>query len=180
MRTFLLAVAFAVAIASVCVTQPENANYTLPAISSPSAGCIDDTWTSTSITNVPEARGEHTAVWTGSEMIVWGGDGNTYLNTGARYNPTTDSWTATSTTNAPDARYSHTAVWTGSEMIVWGGQGFNGLNTGGRYNPVTDTWTATTTINAPTARQWNTAVWTGSEMIVWGGGDNLGHNVNTG
>jgi hypothetical protein len=110
MRTFLLAVAFAVAIASVCVTQPENANYTLSAISSPSAGCIDDTWTSTSITNVPEARGEHTAVWTGSEMIVWGGEGNTYLNTGARYNPTTDSWTATSTTNAPSVRYSHTAV----------------------------------------------------------------------
>ena len=66
MRTLLLAVAFAVAIASVCVTQPENANYTLPAISTPLAGCIDDTWTSTSITNVPEARGEHTAVWTGS------------------------------------------------------------------------------------------------------------------
>ena len=56
-------------------------------------------------------------------MIVWGGgaDGPTYLNTGARYSPSTDSWTATSTTNAPDARTGHTAVWTGSEMIVWGG-----------------------------------------------------------
>ena len=64
----------------------------------------------------------HTAVWTGSEMIVWGGcDGFSCLNTGGRYNPSTDSWTATSTTNAPAARYSHTAVWTGSEMIVWGG-----------------------------------------------------------
>ena len=48
--------------------------------------CIDY-WAATSSTNVPEARGEHTAVWTGNEMIVWGGDGNTYLNTGARYNP---------------------------------------------------------------------------------------------
>src|SRR5438874_2095604 len=121
MRTFLLAVAFAVAIASVCVTQPENANYTLSAISSPSAGCIDDTWTSTSITNVPEARGEHTAVWTGSEMIVWGGQGFNGLNTGGRYNPVTDTWTATTTINAPTARQWHTAVWTGSEMIVWGG-----------------------------------------------------------
>ena len=46
----------------------------------------------------------HTAVWTGSEMIVWGGfdSGTSYLNTGGRYNPSTDSWTATSTTNAPD------------------------------------------------------------------------------
>ena len=64
----------------------------------------------------------HTAVWTGSEMIVWGGvDSGSYLNTGGRYNPGTDSWTATSTTSAPAAPILHTAVWTGSEMIVWGG-----------------------------------------------------------
>ena len=49
---------------------------------------------------------------------------NQYLNTGARYNPTTDSWTATSTTSAPAGRYLHTAAWTGSEMIVWGGVDF--------------------------------------------------------
>ena len=48
-----------------------NANYTLPAISSPSAGCIDDTWTPTSITNAPNGRMLPAAVWTGSEMIVW-------------------------------------------------------------------------------------------------------------
>ena len=70
----------------------------------------------------PLADNVHTAVWTGSEMIVWGGyDGGNVLNTGGRYNPSTDSWTATSTTNAPAARTDHTAVWTGSEMIVWGG-----------------------------------------------------------
>ena len=65
----------------------------------------------------------HTAVWTGSEMIVWGGadGGSGYLNDGGRYNPAANSWTAVSTTGAPAARYSHTAVWTGSEMIVWGG-----------------------------------------------------------
>ena len=65
----------------------------------------------------------HTAVWTGSEMIVWGGQiiASRLLNTGGRYDPSTDSWTATSTTNAPAARQAHTAVWTGSQMIVWGG-----------------------------------------------------------
>ena len=63
-------------------------------------------------------------MWTGSEMIVWGGMPiYGYLNNGGRYDPATDSWTPTSTTNAPDARYSHTAVWTGNEMIVWGGAG---------------------------------------------------------
>ena len=32
-----------------------------------------DSWTATSTTNAPSARDDHTAVWTGSEMIVWGG-----------------------------------------------------------------------------------------------------------
>jgi N-acetylneuraminic acid mutarotase len=148
-----------------------NANYRLPTIPE-GAGCTDDTWTTTSTINAPDARDSHTAVWTGSEMIVWGGfDGSNSLNTGGRYNPTTDSWTATSTINAPDARDSHIAVWSGSEMIVWGGNILPGedLNTGGRYNPATDSWVATSITNAPLGRHLHTAVWTGSEMIVWGG-----------
>jgi N-acetylneuraminic acid mutarotase len=170
-----------------------DASYTLPVIAAPSGGCADDTWTPTSLTNAPDARGGHTAVWTGSEMIVWGGgNGSTAFNTGGRYNPSTDSWTATSTTNAPSPR-SAPAVWTGSEMIVWGGDRGSGFldtgtrnnrqfvpstptgsptpspGTGGRYDPANDTWKATSTTNAPNTRDGNTAVWTGSEMIVWGG-----------
>jgi N-acetylneuraminic acid mutarotase len=158
-----------------------NAKYTLPAISSPSGVCIDDTWTPTSITFVPGARAGHTAVWTGSEMIVWGGyDLNHSFNTGGRYNPSTDTWTATSTINAPSARSGHTAVWTGSEMVIWGGtNGVAFFNTGGRYNPSADSWTATGTTNAPAGRWGHTAVWTGSEMIVWGGIGN-GMLLNTG
>jgi hypothetical protein len=95
-----------------------SANYTLPVIAGPSGGCIDDTWTSTSTASAPDAREIHRAVWTGSEMIVWGGYNGSDLNTGGRYDPTTDAWTPTSTTNAPAARSNHTAVWTGSEMIV--------------------------------------------------------------
>ena len=153
------------------VVATATANYTLPAISDQPSGCIDDSWTATSLTNEPSARELHTAVWTGSEMIVWGGaDPTKTFNFGGRYNPSTDSWTATSTTNAPAGRYDHTAVWTGSEMIVWGGYDrINYFNTGGRYNPSTDNWTATSTTNAPTTRYLHTAVWTGSEMIVWGG-----------
>ena len=99
-----------------------DAKYTLPVIADPSGSCVDDMWAPTSLTNAPDGRTFHTAVWTGSEMIVWGGvDFSGYFSTGGRYDPTTDSWTATSTTNAPDARETHTAVWTGSEMIVWGG-----------------------------------------------------------
>ena len=85
---------------------------------------------------MPFVRYEHTAVWTGSEMIVW--SGRSYFgdrDTGGRYDPSTDSWKATSTTNAADGRALHTAVWTGSEMIVWGGNAFSvgTTNSGGRY-----------------------------------------------
>jgi hypothetical protein len=70
-------------------------------------------------------------------MIVWGGIGYGYENTGGRYNPTTDTWVPTSTINAPEGRANPTAVWTGSEMIIWGGYNARGdaVNTGGRYNP---------------------------------------------
>jgi len=32
-----------------------------------------DTWTATQTTGAPSARAFHSAVWTGNEMIVWGG-----------------------------------------------------------------------------------------------------------
>src|SRR6266498_1517717 len=135
-------------------------SYTLPNIAA--GGCSDDTWTETHVG--PDGRIEYPAVWTGSEMIVWGGTtGGFDTATGWRYNPSTDTWTATSMTNAPEPREFHTAVWTGEEMIVWGGRFFDPnfqyeyLNTGGRYNPATDTWTATSTANAPSARAGHTA-----------------------
>src|SRR5437667_1141491 len=73
-----------------------SANYALPAISgqsdnwTPSGLCTDDTWTATSLTNAPAARDSHTAVWTGSEMIVWGGynDHSEKITRGG-YNPST-------------------------------------------------------------------------------------------
>jgi hypothetical protein len=94
-----------------------------------------DSWTATSTTNGPSPRSTHTAVWTGSEMIAWGGyDGFTFFDTGGRYNPVVDSWTPTSTVDAPSPRYYHTAVWTGSEMIVWGGADLNSFPIrGGKY-----------------------------------------------
>jgi N-acetylneuraminic acid mutarotase len=146
--------------------------YTLPQISEGNPPCTDDTWTATSTADAPFPRAGHTAVWTGGEMIVWGGySGFPVWNTGGKYNLITDSWMATTTINAPSARFSHTAVWTGSEMIIWGGgTGAPTLsNTGGRYNPGSDSWTVTSTINAPAPREYHTAVWTGSEMIVFGG-----------
>jgi N-acetylneuraminic acid mutarotase len=143
-----------------------------------------NSWVNTGNNNAPLGRRYHTAVWTGNEMIVWGGDGEEFpaLDTGGKYGPATDDWTATSTTDAPDGRRLHTAVWTGSEMIVWGGSDENllQLNTGGKYDLISDGWTVTTTANAPAARSIPTAVWTGSEMIVWGGQDESFNFFNPG
>ena len=148
-------------------------SYTLPAISGSAGQCTDDTWTPTDTSTAPTARTDHTAVWTGSEMIIWGGlDDSTYFKTGARYFPSTDSWLATSTAGAPRARAVQSAVWTGSEMIVWGGKSTAGyINTGGRYDPSTDSWQATTTVNAPTARGSAGSVWTGygNDCLGWSG-----------
>jgi N-acetylneuraminic acid mutarotase len=138
---------------------------------------ITDSWTQTTAANAPAARDAHVAVWTGSEMIVWGGwDPNgANLTSGGRYNPANDTWAPTTQANTPQGRLRARAVWTGQEMIVWGGTTSNvgAQDTGGRYNPQTDTWTATSTVNAPAPRFNHTAVWTGSEMIVWGGNSNI-------
>jgi N-acetylneuraminic acid mutarotase len=128
----------------------------------------------TSTTNAPSARYGHTAVWTGTEMIVWGGTNPAFpedgTSTGGRYDPATDSWKPTSMTRVAGPRLDHTAVWTGTQMIVWGGMEYlTYLNTGGRYDPVTDSWRSTDTANAPSPRWGYSPVWTGAEMIVWGG-----------
>ena len=143
---------------------------------------VPDVWqsfTNAPVAAPPSARNSHTAVWTGTEMIVWGGYGAAYFNDGGRYNPAVDTWTALPVIpgSTPAARLDHAAVWTGSEMIVWGGIGStNFFNDGGLYNPVLNTWTyiSGTLANAPASRLHHTAIWTGSAMIVWGGAGGAG------
>ncbi|MEJ5166769.1 MAG: hypothetical protein WHV67_07050, partial [Thermoanaerobaculia bacterium] len=126
-------------------------------------------WVPTSYNGFPEPRTGHTAIYTGTEMIIWGGSNYTRLNSGKKYNPITDNWTQTSLLNSPSPRSGHSAIWTGEEMIVWGGSPFT--NTGGRYSPQTDTWTETSTLNTPETRYNHFAFWTGTEMLIWGGSD---------
>ncbi len=142
----------------------------------------EDAWKATSTVGAPSPRSGHVAVWTGTRMIVWGGNDGTATNTGGRYDPVSDSWTPTSTVGTPAARTSEVVVWTGSRMIVWGGfdAGAINLNTGGRYDPVADSWAPTSIVLAPTPRFFFNAVWTGSVMIVWGGENNAGDHLDTG
>jgi len=115
-------------------------------------------------------RERHAAVWTGSEMIVFGGDADVPDPTPLRYDPLTDSWSRGSSASAPSPRPDPSAVWTGTEMLVWGGDtGLGGVTAGGRYDPVLDLWTPMSTVGAPGDSADHTAVWTGEELLVWGG-----------
>jgi N-acetylneuraminic acid mutarotase len=122
----------------------------------------------------PVGRSGHTAVWTGSALLIWGGatPDNVNLGDGWLYRPESHTWTPISSNGAPTARRGHTAVWTGTEMIVWGGatNSLGGITgDGARYNPALDQWTTLTDVNAPGPRTGHRAVWTGTEMIVWSG-----------
>jgi hypothetical protein len=101
------------------------------------------------VTEGPEPRERPTAVWTGAEVIIWGGQFSSWLY-----------------------RIALNCVWTGAEVIIWGGQSpfaFEFFNTGGRYDPRKDVWSPMSIKGAPEPRRNHTAVWTGSEMIIWGG-----------
>src|SRR6185369_2492461 len=127
----------------------------------PASACTSDTWKSTH-TELPDSRTYHYAVWTGTEMIVWGGGSmGPGLRTGGRYNPATDTWAAIATappvggTSGPGL--GATVVWTGTEMIVWGGC-CGSTNPGARYDPTNDTWTLTSMgANVPAPRGAHTA-----------------------
>jgi N-acetylneuraminic acid mutarotase len=137
---------------------------------------------------LPEApiapRNGHMAVWTGSEMFVWGGyDGSTRFADGALYSPPSGTWSTVSSTGAPLTRSRAEAHWTGSEVIIWGGATSSAvLGDGAMYDPATDSWRDISSTGAPSARSSIASVWTGSEMIVWGGSTNIsgGPFVDTG
>lgn len=140
------------------------------------------TWTKTA--KAPTELGERadaTAVPTGLDVIVWGGQvvsGPTPgRNTGARYVAFKDEWVAMAASPL-EARYGHSAVWTGTKMLVWGGSGVGSevFADGASYDPGVDTWTALPP--APiSARTGAAAAWTGTEFIVFGG--NVGEFVST-
>lgn len=149
-----------------------------------------------------DARVFHSAVWTGSEILVWGGVKNyktrdtVPLGDGAHFNLSSKSWkTIQPSAESPSPRREHTAIWTGptndlrssNKMVIWGGcQAEIGyfcnqvFQDGSIYNPATASWKKMNIDNAPSPRRAHTAVWTGDKMIVWGGQDKNGYLNNGG
>ena len=119
-----------------------------------------------------------TAVWTGRELIIWGGFDNigvTHLTAaGAAYDPSTNAWRMIAASPlAP--RSSPVSVWTGREMIVLGGYPLVRNNTltvyrdAAAYDPATNTWRDLAPLPAPPGHdlQYPIPVWTDSQLLLW-------------
>jgi hypothetical protein len=100
------------------------------------------------------------AVWTGQEMLVWGGlpvaNAVDPSNEAAAYRPATDSWRRLP--DAPVAGYE--ATWTGTELIVLGADGDIAA-----YDPRADTWRSLPA--APAVGYTRSLVWTGTELLMF-------------
>ncbi len=154
---------------SPAASQHDFKTLSMPEVAGQPEAASRDGWR---VMGFPEGRYGHSSIWTGNEMIIWGGfSGHHPLNTGSRYDPLTDTWTGISLELAPTPRGDHVATWTGTHMLVWGGSTAQTaqVDSGGRYDPVADQWTPISQDGAPSPRGRAAAVWTGSEWIVWGG-----------
>ena len=102
-----------------------------------------DTWLGDlPVDGAPAARAFASGVWTGGELIVWGGQVGTgnfgiplVARDGGRYRPGVGwvGWTSTQFGTVTPNWLAHAAAWTGVEMVVWGG--YPAGATGGRYVP---------------------------------------------
>jgi hypothetical protein len=119
------------------------------------------------------ARRGQSAVWTGSELLVWGGTGDDghALADGWRSSPQRRRSLAMRSEGAPEARSMHSATWSTSEMLVFGGRDTRGaaLGTLASYIPASNTWREVSSQGAPSPRWGHVAVWTGHALMVWGG-----------
>jgi hypothetical protein len=151
----------------------------LARVSISTADCAEDPngiWHSISSVGAPEPYADSQGIWTGTEVIIWGGR----AASSARYDPARDSWSPMSTVEAPSPRSRADVFWTGSELLVWGGNSLAGggiTNNGARYDPTTDRWTSIPTYPADDVYLMRTeqgsfavplqSIWTGSDLIVW-------------
>lgn len=149
------------------------------------SGLMDSTPISTS--GAPQATQRHSAVWTGSEMIIVGGfqdETATSLSSVTSYDPRTDKWTNLMPPQGFGGRHDAAVAWTGDQLFIWGGfRKVNGatdwIYDGALYNSASKSWTLIKKPDwwTPRSSTWEfdprqTVTWTGGKLIVWGGVDN--------
>jgi hypothetical protein len=115
--------------------------------------------------------------WTGSEMLIWrgdgafndGGGGEPGRTDGAAYDPANDSWRPMADSPLPEPGNAihasdYASAWTGHELLVWGGPGPEAA----AYDPETDSWRSIDPGPLGTRNQF-AFTWTGTELVIIGG-----------
>jgi len=121
-------------------------------------------------------RLDASTVWTGREMIVWGGVNRPAVlgsaaprSDGAAYDPSTGRWRMIA--NSPSGVLGGggpAAVWTGTRMVVFVGNSPDGPAAAGAYDPRSNTWRRLP--KGPLGvRESYASVWTGRELLIFGG-----------
>ena len=124
----------------------------------------------------PVAQTRAVVVWTGSQMIGWGGGCcGDFLSDGASYRPATNRW-RTLPTSPLEGRQTAAGAWTGRKMVIVGGfreEEVRGvvrsvdLADAAAYDPAARRWRRLPSL--PTGRRDATAVWDGRDVLVVGG-----------
>jgi hypothetical protein len=111
-------------------------------------------------------------VWTGTDLLIWGGvrqdRGLTVAGDGAAYDPVSRTWTPmpASLLSPRDGAF---GVWTGTTALFWGGGTGSGslLMNGASYDPASKTWAMLPAVPlSPDPQSRQTIVWTGTQMVV--------------
>ena len=118
----------------------------------------------------------HVAVWTGTELLIQGGESGTTdgepLRSGLAFDPATSTWRDLA--DAPRSLRTWPSVsagWTGAEMVVVGQEFETGDIYVLRYNPADDTWAESVTFPA-TRYGTGAVVVTPQEVLLVGGSIN--------
>ncbi|WP_116246063.1 kelch repeat-containing protein [Nocardiopsis sp. FIRDI 009] len=123
-------------------------------------------------------REDHGLVWSGEELLVWGGHAagqHDSFADGAAYSPRTGAWRTLADVDL-EPRTRHTTVMVGERMLVWGGftptyaddEDAHLARDGALYDPEADSWEPVA--DAPQARSQARGVVVGEHVVV-GGGD---------
>jgi hypothetical protein len=179
MRRILLIVVLLVAVSLVGGALPSTTNSiqaTTQAMASAASCSSQPTgeWLPVSTLSSPVARSQPGLVWTGHEVLMWGGCCGSRVTPadGGRYDPVQDAWTPMSDLGAPAGTSGYVMAWTGTELLVWTRQerGFQEPQPpgeGGRYDPGRDRWKPMSTEGAPVPYAGMLGFWTGEELLVW-------------
>jgi N-acetylneuraminic acid mutarotase len=152
---------------AVVATPPSGASSPTP-----NAGAIPTGWTKLSLP--PQVRTGSAVVWTGSQLLDWGGcdpainDRCEAVADGYAFDPASRTWS--DLPPAPVAGSGAHAIWTGSEALFIGFDSESKKLHSEAFDPATRTWRKLAT--APIGPRYSPVlVWTGSKLVVWGGSE---------